>query len=594
MPPFRRPEFVTRLLFAGLLVALACAWLARSAGASTLAPQGAFQLGYEAAPGEPNDLVISRGQGLYTFDDPGVAIAPTAPCTPVDADTATCPVGGIVNLNVDLADINDSATVSATVTDVSIILRGGSGDDVLTGGPSTDDQLLGDAGGDDLFGFGGDDDFVDGEGDDTGDGGPGRDSFGTGPGDDRASGGPGSDRFGAGDTPDGADVFNGGPDEDRIDYQSRQAPLAISLDGAAGDGEAGENDNMGADVEGLDSGPRNDVLSGSPGRNSIIGNQGADRIDGGAGDDSLGGSSGNDLVQGGSGNDELSGSEGVDNLDGGQGDDSLAGGAGEADVLGGGPGTDLADYRFADDALTITIDGAPNDGVPSENDNVLADVEDILGGFFGDTVVGSPAANEFTGGEGNDTLLGAGGADGLLGERGNDRLNGGEGRDGLTGEQGADTIRSRDRSADDVDCGGGQDRVLADRRDRPRDDCDLTSSGIRIVGNSLRKRRRALPVNLACPGVEPERCAGALTIVTKRKLRLGRGRPRRIKLGTRRFALASGRSATIRLRLTRRGRLALASRRRLAASAVARSIDADDFALRTTKSLTVRAKRVAR
>lgn len=39
MPPSPRHEFAVRLLLAGLLVALACAWLARAADASTLSPQ---------------------------------------------------------------------------------------------------------------------------------------------------------------------------------------------------------------------------------------------------------------------------------------------------------------------------------------------------------------------------------------------------------------------------------------------------------------------------------------------------------------------------------------------------------------------------
>ena len=41
----------------------------------------------------------------------------------------------------------------------------------------------------------------------------------------------------------------GGDGSDTVDYGDRSAPLNISLDGRADDGESGERDDVGADVD---------------------------------------------------------------------------------------------------------------------------------------------------------------------------------------------------------------------------------------------------------------------------------------------------------------------------------------------------------
>ena len=73
---------------------------------------------------------------------------------------------------------------------------------------------------------------------------------------------------------------------------------------------------------------------------------------------------------------------------------------------------------------------------------------------------------------GRDRLAGRGGDDCLAGQAGADRLIGGRGSDDLTGGNGADRIRARDGERDTVKCGRGRDRVIADRRDRVRGDCE--------------------------------------------------------------------------------------------------------------------------
>jgi Ca2+-binding RTX toxin-like protein len=76
---------------------------------------------------------------------------------------------------------------------------------------------------------------------------------------------------------------------------------------------------------------------------------------------------------------------------------------------------------------------------------------------------------------GNDILLGGSGNDRLLGGPGNDRLVGGAGRDRLSAGPGNDRLEARDGEKDTVDCGGGSDTVLADKRDVVSKNCERVS-----------------------------------------------------------------------------------------------------------------------
>ena len=135
-------------------------------------------------------------------------------------------------------------------------MLGTAGDDVLVGTPGAD-ALYGLAGNDRLDGGGGDDDL---------DGGP------------------------------GADDLRGGAGVDGVVYGGRGAAVAVTLDDVADDGEAGEGDNVHADVEQVYGGDGGDRLNGSAR---------AELIDGGGGDDSIVDGGGADRVYGGAGNDAL-------------------------------------------------------------------------------------------------------------------------------------------------------------------------------------------------------------------------------------------------------------------------------------------------
>jgi len=113
----------------------------------------------------------------------------------------------------------------------------------------------------------------------------------------------------------------------------------------------------------VDGGPGNDTMS-PPTRGTPV------QFAGGDGDDKLSGGGGGDTLDGGAGRDTLDGADGTDTLLGGAGDDKLRGnGFGTfADVLDGGPGFDSLEGdwtqrdRGEDDPVSVTLDGAANDG----------------------------------------------------------------------------------------------------------------------------------------------------------------------------------------------------------------------------------------
>ena len=233
--------------------------------------------------------------------------------------------------------------------------------------------------------------------------------------------------------------------------------------------------------------------------------------DGGAGNDKLHSGNGPDRLLGGDGNDELEGGGGSQELRGGAGNDKLRGDAFShewgGDLLDGGEGFDEGDYWShdgdGDPPLTVTQDGAPNDGRPGENDNVTS-VEKIsitghgsFEGTQGDDVFslyGSSGAktatmlggnDKFDGSKGQETVDGGPGNDELSGSFGHDTITGGPGRDIIDGDGGSycglyscsvpfgnDVIFARDGEADTIECGVGEDKVTADAVDTVAPSCE--------------------------------------------------------------------------------------------------------------------------
>ena len=363
---------------------------------------------------------------------------------------------------------------------------GGEGSDVLDGGPG-DDLVLGLEAPDDLHG---------GEGADRLDGGADPDRLRGGPGDDEERGDEGGDVF-VQEPEDGADALLGGPDRDVASYGGRAGRVRVTPDGIADDGEAGEGDDVGPDIEDLvggeagdvlvgnqsanrlAGGPGDDVLRGGPGNDALLGGPGSDTADyadaggpvevdigarrgfddrggrdrlrgmeealGGVGADVLVGNDGPNVLRGGPGEDDLEGRGGNDILRGGRGDDDLLGGdgsdalAGEegTDSLDGGGGGDLADYGDAPGGVEADLGRGevPNDGHGASDST--EDVEDVSGSSFGDQLRGDEGGNLLAGGGGDDVLVGRGGDDDLRGGVGTDRVDYGGAEGGIEVDLGA-------------------------------------------------------------------------------------------------------------------------------------------------------------
>jgi uncharacterized delta-60 repeat protein len=190
------------------------------------------------------------------------------------------------------------------------------------------------------------------------------------------------------------------------------------------------------------------TLSGDDGDDVLIGSKAGDYLDGG---------NANDILNGGDGNDLLLGGAGADNLEGGRGNDSLDGGVGP-DRLSGGDGVDTADFHARTAGVFLSLDNVANDGENNgrEADNLIANLEVILGGSGNDSIVGAAGAETIFGGAGDDTIRGG---------DGNDYLVGGAGRDRLFGDGGNDQLVTRDSSPDVLDGGAGYDRASADAND---------------------------------------------------------------------------------------------------------------------------------
>jgi Ca2+-binding RTX toxin-like protein len=550
---------VTRAVLLAVLVAFAAS--PGSAAAAIVQRQltstGAIRIAYVGTGSEVNSLRVSKVPGFYVFDDTA-GVSSLGSCTDVPNESS-CSDVGVVEIAISLADGSDDLTIDPSASPAGpapglprILAFGGGGTDHLVGGPGPETLDGGDGNdaavsGGGIDGGGGDDEVTGGPGNDTVAGGAGNDRLDfpnadlpedQSAGADTLDGGDGNDQLygGPASSPEQPDTLLGGTGTDTADYGQRAAPLAISLDGVANDGQAGEGDNVAPDVENviggsgrdvltgsdaanvldggaandtlfgrgsddqLDGGNGDDTLNGEDGRDVLTGDDGNDALNGGVGNDSLSGggetdmldgAAGDDVVLGGAGGDILDGGDGNDQLDGAEpglvgadGDDRLDGGQG-ADVLYGGPGNDDLDGGLGRDVIhgddgtadivrypgrtkpvTVTLDDKANDGEPREGDNVMSDVEIVIGGSLDDTFKGNGSGNIFEGG------------------RGEDYLEGKAGTDTLDAGASSDLVWARDGVRDVVDCGGGGDLAVVDREDDTRN-CrwrDRTGSRKPVVG----------------------------------------------------------------------------------------------------------------
>ncbi|HEX2972916.1 MAG TPA: calcium-binding protein [Tepidisphaeraceae bacterium] len=272
-----------------------------------------------------------------------------------------------------------------------------------------------------------------------------------------------------------AQFIDGGEGNDNITVYSGNNSIA--------GGDGADTITGGTGNDSIDGGNGNDVIRGNAGRNVLSGGEGNDGITGGSNADTLLGNAGDDTLRGGGGNDSLDGGEGNNQLYGEAGNDTLKAGQG-TDVFSGGAGADTADYSDRSHYVSLSIDGVANDGhrpeifaaanrivaqtdISWEQDNILTDVENLIGGSGSDCLIGSNANNRLYGGPGDDTLTGGGGADVLSGGEGNDAVDYSDHAQGVTvtldGRRNDGSRRERDWVRADIEgvFGSNYDDVLS-------------------------------------------------------------------------------------------------------------------------------------
>jgi Ca2+-binding RTX toxin-like protein len=405
-------------------------------------------------------------------------------------------------------------------------ITGGDGQDRITGddgqdrvdGGAANDDLDGGAGYDEVAGSDGDDLLQSTDGGDRLDGGPGNDQLegdehqnvlagGAGNdtlngygGDDNLDGGAGDDVVNGGTGP---DALAGGSGRDQVSYDESTSGVSVSLNDRPDDGQVGEGDNVSGDLEVIVGSAQDDTLTGGPS---------AVELQGGYGDDTLIGSSQNDL---------LSGGDGTDTLDG----------AGGADLLAGGAGQDTVTYAGRPGPVAVSIGVGADDGQPGEHDQVLSDVEQVIGTRSADQLSAADGlAVQLEGGPGNDRVA--------LPKA-----------FAIDGDSGTGISRAV--------CGTGTDTVTAGIDDQVDGDCDVVtingrttrlgvqgepSPRLRVTVSKVRPDARGrLLIPVSCGSESQVRCETTVKITRAGK-----------RLGSAKALVGRGRSQY--LRITLRGR----------------------------------------
>ena len=257
-----------RLVLAAAAVVIGALVAPAAASAATVSVSGGTAT-FSAATGETNHLsVYYASVSTIQFYDTGVStMTAGSGCQPVPfaPQKVSCSTLGVTAITIDLGDGNDTVNEGYFFNTIQL--------------PTT------------IFGGPGDDNIQAGAGNDTISGGTGNDTINGGWGDDVIDGN------------EGADTIDGGSGFDTVTYADRTAPVNVSLDGVANDGEAGEGDNVRSGVEEIVGGSGNDVLTGDNSDNTLIGNDGNDTLVGLGGNDTLDGGAGTDSFDGGAGMD---------------------------------------------------------------------------------------------------------------------------------------------------------------------------------------------------------------------------------------------------------------------------------------------------
>ncbi|MBI5106798.1 MAG: calcium-binding protein [Solirubrobacterales bacterium] len=265
-----------------VLVATCLPTAAHAATVSVISTSAGPTVDVVATGTQRNAITVNRSTNDFIVSDGGSLLVAGAGCGYVLL-SVVCTNASIARIQVHAGDGDDQVT--SNVANVALYAWGEGGNDALTGGDYGWSVLDGGAG----------DDVLD----------------------------PGTGY---------ADQLVGGAGADTATYATRAAGVTAYVGVGYSSGQAGEYDNIGADVE---------KVVGSPFVDVLVGSDGAQTLQGGAGADVLDGRDGDDVLEGGDGADTLLGREGADVLDGGAADDVLlARDSGVVDTVRCGDGTD--------------------------------------------------------------------------------------------------------------------------------------------------------------------------------------------------------------------------------------------------------------
>ncbi|MGB0438650.1 MAG: calcium-binding protein, partial [Paracoccaceae bacterium] len=367
-------------------------------------------------------LAGGAGDDLYILDDATTSVTELAN---MGRDGVRASVGYILPTHVEDLTLTGADDLAGTGNTADNAIAGNAGANLLTG-LTGNDTLRGDLGADTLVGGLGHDSLLGGTGGDDLTGGDGNDDLDGGEDADTMVGGAGDDTY---EVDDSADVVTEAADEGH-DHVRAQMSWTLSdhvedltlLDGANATGNARGN--------------------------TLIGNDEDNRLEGLGGDDHLFGGDGEDTVRIETTSDLVAvvETEGGLFIGSSQGVDFVA--------------NDVEWIEFQDrsvspnDAKTLGAERAGTDAGNTLVGTPLAD--QFIGGLGHDLIEGRAGADSLEGGAGHDTLLGEDGADDVRGAAGDDDLRGGAGDDTLVGGDGDDVL-SGGLGHDTLNGGAGTD-----------------------------------------------------------------------------------------------------------------------------------------
>ncbi|HET8953809.1 MAG TPA: calcium-binding protein [Solirubrobacteraceae bacterium] len=520
---------------------------------------------------------------------------------------------GLLTVTVNGAPLNLGAALPADNT-IDLVANAGGGDDEITittanlksvtaDGGAGDDILTGNNDNDTLSGGDGDDRVIGARGADTMAGGAGNDVlvWNNGDGNDRMDGDGNADEVEVNGAPTQGDTFTVQPnaaEAGRVRFDRTNLGLfnlnisaeRITINALGGDDVVSASSGLGALIA--------MTANGGPGADSLTGADGADLLNGG--DD-------NDTLSGGAGNDRLVGDRGADTMNGRDGEDTTVWNNGDgSDVMNGEAGLDRVEVNGANTAETFTL--APN-GARAKFDRTSAGAFSLdigsaesldLRALAGDdTFTASPGTGALLAvladaGAGNDTLTGAEETDTFLAGSGNDAVTGGAGPDVLDGQDGDDSLLARDTQGDLVRGGNGTDSAQTDAlgvdvvntvesvdatpapvvTPPPAADTTATAAIVRSTRPTvtIRRGRASVRLSIECPAAEAGGCAGTLTLVSAKPIKIGSHKVIAL-LGSARYSLKAGERKTVTVALPK-GVRKLAVKRAIAARAQTISTDA--------------------